>query len=161
MKTRCYVVLAIICTCVLAESRPAFAQKLYPVKGPLAQQTPQPVFSGHIRRPVFSSAPLFLLLKSWTVANGEVLEGKPKKMKATSANTQAPSPGSIDLPEPNLAWAWDAVYGDGYFVARILGKEFGQGVFRGSKGTVLQVESDDGRNGVAVDNKGNVYKMVW
>lgn len=102
-----------------------------------------------------------MLLKSWTVANGEVLEGKPKKMKATSANTEAPAAGTISLPEPNLAWAWDEVYGDGYFVAHILGKEFGQGVFRDSQGTVLQVESFDGRNGVAADNKGNVYKMVW
>ena len=159
MKIRRLIFLAVACGCAFAS--PAFAQKLYPVKGPLAQQTPQPVFSGHIRRPVFSAGPVFLLLKSWTVANGELLEGKPKKMKATSANTEAPATGTIDLPEPNLAWAWDAVYGDGYFVAHILGKEFGQGVFRGSQGTVLQVESFDGRNGVAVDNKGNIYKMVW
>lgn len=161
MKIKRFVFLAVICSCVFAGGSPAFAQKLYPVKGPLAQQTPQPVFSGHIRRPLVSAGPLFLLLKSWTVANGEVLEGKPKKMNATSANTETPAPGAVSLPEPNLAWAWDAVYGDGYFVAHILGNEFAQGVFRDSQGTVLQVESYDGRNGVAADNKGNVYKMVW
>jgi len=54
---------------------------------------------------VFSAGPLFLLLKSWTVANGEVLYP----------------------PQPNLAFAWDAVYGQGFFVAKILGKKFGQG----------------------------------
>jgi hypothetical protein len=161
VKTRSVVFLTLLCICIFAGTGPALAQKLYPVKGPLAQQTPEPVFAGHIRRPVFSAGPIFMLLKSWTVANGEVLEGKPKKMKAMSANTGEPASGAINLPEPNLAWAWDAVYGDGYFVAHILGKEFWQGIFRGKQGTVLQVESFDGRNGVAVDNKGNVYKMVW
>jgi len=51
-----------------------FGQKIYSVEGPLA--APQPVFAGQIRRPVFSIGPVFLLLKSWTVANGEVLQGK-------------------------------------------------------------------------------------
>lgn len=161
MKTRKIRLLVALCVCAIAESSPAFAQKLYPVKGPLADQMPPPVFSGQIRRPMFSAGPVFMLLKSWTVANGEVLEGKPSKVKATSANTEVPPAGAIELPQPNLAWAWDDVYGDGFFVAHILGKEFGQGIFRGGKGTVLQVESIDGRNGVAVDNKGNIYKLVW
>lgn len=140
-------------------SSSAFAQKLYPVEGPLASQTPQPVFSAKIRRPVFSVGPVFLLLKSWTITNGEVLEGKPKKVKTTSVNV--PEPDHNAPPQPNLAFAWDAVYGQGFFVAHILGKEIGQGLFSGKKGTVLQVESYDGRNGVAVDNKGNIYKLVW
>jgi hypothetical protein len=42
-----------------------------------------------------------------------------------------------------------------------LGKDIGQGLFTGKQGTVLQVESYDGRNGVAVNNKGNIYKLVW
>jgi hypothetical protein len=146
--------------CIVAGSSYAFGQKLYPVQGPLAEQTPQPVFSGKIRRPMFGSAALFLLLKSWTVANGEVLQGKPKTLQASSVNA-APAGTTISLPQTNLAFAWDAVYGEGYFVAHILGKKFGQGVFTGSQGTVLQAESIDGRNGVAVDNKGNTYKLVW
>jgi hypothetical protein len=94
------------------------------------------------------------------VANGEVLQGKPKTVQASSVNPPLAT-GTISLPQPNLAFAWDAVYGEGFFVAHILGKKFGQGVFTGSQGTVLQVECLDGRNGVAVDNKGNTYKMVW
>ena len=137
----------------------AFGQKLYPVQGPLASQMPQPVFTAKIRRPMFAMGPVFLLLKSWTVANGEVLTGKPKKVKAAAVNT--PAPDASLPPQPNLAFAWDAVYGEGFFVARILGKDFGQGIFTGKQGTILQVESIDGQNGVAVDNKGNIYKMVW
>lgn len=160
MKTRLVLSLAVLCICIVAAGRNAFAQKLYPVQGPLAAQTPQPVFKGQVRRPIFSAGPVFLLLKSWTVANGEVLQGKPKTVMASSV-TPAPPDREIALPQPNLAFAWDAVYGEGFFVAHILGNKFGQGVFTGNQGTVLQVESLDGRNGVAVDNKGNTYKMVW
>jgi hypothetical protein len=160
MKTNFVLPLAALCVCIIAGSDSAFAQKLYPVQGPLAAQTPQPVFSGHIRRPMFGPAAVFLLLKSWTVANGEELQGKPKTVQASSVNP-TPATGTISFPQSNLAFAWDAVYGEGFFVAHILGKKFGQGVFTGSQGTVLQVESLDGRNGVAVDNKGNMYKMVW
>jgi hypothetical protein len=160
MKTKLVLSLAALCICVVSASGNALAQKLYPVQGPLAAQTPQPVFKGQVRRPVVSLGSVFLLLKSWTVTNGEVLQGKPKTLKASSV-TPAPPAGAISLPQPNLAFAWDAVYGEGFFVAHILGNEFGQGVFTGNQGTALQVESLDGRNGVAVDNKGNTYKMVW
>jgi hypothetical protein len=52
-------------------------------------------------------------------------------------------------------------YGEGFFVKHILGNKIGQGVFTGSQGTVLQVEWLNGETGVAADNKGNMYKMVW
>ncbi len=159
MKTKLVLPLITLYFCVILSGSDAFGQKLYPVQGPLAAQTPQSVFSGKIRRPVFSAGPPFLLLKSWTVANGEILEGKPKTVKATSVNM--PAAGASNPPQPNLAFAWDAVYGQGYFVAHILGKKIGQGVFTGNQGTVLQVESLDARQGVAVDNKGNTYKMMW
>ena len=158
MKTTPVLSLVALCCCITLNSYSAFGQKLYPVQGPLTAQTPQPVFSGQIRRPVFSAGPVFLLLKSWTVANGEVLQGRPKTVKASSVNMPV---GASYPPQPNLAFAWDAVYGQGFFVAKILGKKFGQGVFIGNQGTLLQVETLDGRNGVAVDNKGNIYKMVW
>jgi hypothetical protein len=160
MKAKFVLSLLALCVCIIPASDYAFGQKLYPVQGPQAAQTPQPVFAGQIRRPMFSAGPVFLLLKSWTVANGEVLQGKPKTVKASSV-TKPPEAGAIVLPQPNLAFAWDAVYGEGFFVAHVLGKKFGQGVFTGNQGTVLQVESLDGKNGVAVDNKGNTYKMVW
>jgi len=159
MKAKLVLSLFALYVCIITANDYAFGQKLYPVQGPLATQTPQPVLTGQIRRPMFSAGPVFLLLKSWTVADGEVLQGKPKTVKATSVNM--PPAEACDPPQPNLAFAWDAVYGQGFFVARILGKNIGQAVFTGSQGTVLQVESLDGRNGVAVDNKGNMYKLVW
>lgn len=159
MRANLIVSVLVLCVCIVALNDHALAQKLYPVQGPMASGTPQPILVGHIRRPVFSSGPPFMLLKSWTLPNGEILQGKPKKVKATSADAQAAVPA--DLPRPNLAFAWDSVFGQGYFVAHILGKEFGQGVFTGDQGTVLQVETLNGQQGVAVDNKGNTFKMVW
>jgi hypothetical protein len=159
MKTNRVLFLAALCVCVSAGSSYAFGQKLYPVQGPLAAETPQRVFAGQTRRPMFSAGPVFFLLKSWTV-NGEVLQGKPKTVKASSVNSM-PAAGAVSPPLPDLAFAWDAVYGEGFFVVHILGNKLIQGVFTGSQGTVLQVETLNGRNGVAVDNKGNTYKMVW
>ena len=139
----------------------AFGQKLYPVQGPLATEASQQIFAGKIRRPMFSAGPPFLLLKSWTLANGEVLTGKPKTAVATTAAAPPPEGAKIDLPQPNLAFAWDIVFGEGFYVSKVLGKKFGQGVFTSAQGTVLQVESLTGQTGVAVDSKGNIYKMVW
>jgi hypothetical protein len=160
MRMKVLLSLAAWCAFPGLTSNFAVAQKLYPVHGPLAEQTPPQVFQGHIRRPIVATGPVFNLLKSWTLADGDVsLTGKVQTITATSA---IPSPAkTVTLPLSNLAFAWDAVYGDGFFVAHVLGKKFDQAVFTGTQGTVLQVESVDGRNGVAIDNKGNTYKLVW
>jgi hypothetical protein len=70
-----------LCFCIFAGSGYAFGQKLYPVQGPLAAQTPQPVFTGQIRHPMFSAGPVFLLLKildrcQWRGASGEAQDGE-------------------------------------------------------------------------------------
>jgi hypothetical protein len=148
----------------------SFGQKLYVVQGPLASQTPPPVFSGQINRPVFSLGSEVKLLKSWTVANGEVLEGKCTEVTAAAANAKTLGTPESYPPQPNLAFAWDAIYGAGYFSAHVLGAKIWQGTFKGNQGTVLQVELQqplgperitERFRGAAVDNKGNVYKVVW
>jgi hypothetical protein len=156
-------VLALLVVAAALTTTPAFGQKLYPVQGPLASQTPPPVFKGQIRRPMFSAPGLPRLLKSWTVADGEVLKGKCVGVKVTSVNAKTPGEPYSYPPQPNLAFAFDAVYGQGYFAAHVLGTEIWQGTFTGDNGTILQVEilSDREGRGVAVDNKGNVYKEVW
>jgi hypothetical protein len=160
MKDRLVLALVALCFFIVPGIQYAFGQKLYPVQGPLASQTAPPVFSGQIRRPMFGGA-LPTLLKSWKVANGEVLLGKCVAVKASSVNTKAPGTQESYPPQPNLAFAWDAVYGQGYFAAHALGAKIWQGIFTGDQGTVLQVEILDGQHGAAVDNKGNIFKVVW
>jgi hypothetical protein len=101
------------------------------------------------------------LLKSWTVANGEVLRGKCVPVKPSSLNAKTPGTPNSYPPQSDLAFAWDAIYGQGYFAAHILGQKIWQGIFTGDQGTVLQVEILDGRHGAAADNKGNLYKVLW
>jgi hypothetical protein len=160
MKAKLVLSLVASCVCIISGSDYALGQKLYPVQGPQALQATPPVFSGQIRRPMFGGA-LPTLLKSWTVANGEVLPGKCVAVKATSVNTKTLGTPDSYPPQPNLAFAWDAVYGQGYFAAHVLGGKIWQGMFTGNQGTVLQVEILDGQHGAAVDNKGNIYKVVW
>ena len=160
MKTK--LALALLSVFMISESGAALGQKLYPVQGPLASQTTPPVFSGQMKRPIVSLGAWPKLLKSWTLANGEVLPGKCAEVKASSMNTKTPGMPESYPPQPNLAFAWDAIYGQGYFAAHILGWKIWQGIFTGNQGTVLQVELlRDGQHGAAVDNKGNIYKVVW
>jgi hypothetical protein len=168
MKT--LAIIAILTFCLVSVAIPAFGQKLYPLQGPLASQTPPPVFSGQVNRPMFSLGSEVKLLKSWKLANGEVLEGKCVEVTATSANARTLGAPESYPPQPNLAFAWDAIFGSGYFAAHILGGKVWQGIFKGNQGTVLQVEmreqlgperNNDRYRGAAVDNKGNVYKVVW
>jgi hypothetical protein len=161
MKAKSFIGAAVVCVAVLAGSSAAHGQKLYPVQGPLAQQSPAPVFKGQIRRPIVSLSTNFMLLKSWTVANGEVLNGKCSLVVASSPDWKTPGTSASYPPQPNLAFAWDLIKGQGYYVARVLGNKIAQGVFRGDNGTILQVESVDNTSGVAVDNHGNIYKIVW
>ena len=146
---------------LLCISAPSFGQRLYVVQGPLASQTPAPVFKGDIDRPMFSTRSNFLLLKSWTLANGEVLNGKCNLVIASSANMKPPGTPESYPPQPNLAYAWDLIKGSGFYVSHVLGNKIAQGLFTGDKGTVLQVESVDNNSGVAVDNRGDIFKIVW
>ena len=70
------------------------------------------------------------------------------------------------FPNPTSPFAWDAVYGQGYFLAQIVGSRIRQVIAKGDQGTTIQVEClfadpHAGYNGVAVDSNGNLYKVVW
>ncbi|HXO87791.1 MAG TPA: hypothetical protein VN885_04010 [Candidatus Acidoferrales bacterium] len=158
MKTKA--ILALLAIWVISSCVPAFGQKLYPVKSPLASHPTPPVFSGQISGPLFGGPPP-TLLNSWTVAKAEVLAGKCTVVKPSSLNEKTPGAPDSYPPQPDLAFAWDAIFGPGYFAAHILGQTICQGIFTGDKGTVLQVELLDEQRGAAVDNKGNVYKVAW
>jgi hypothetical protein len=68
-----------------------------------------------------------------------------------------------------LPVTWDRVYGEGFFVANILGNPvFARAVLAGTKGTILNVEfyaPTPGQmtnvKGVAVDNDGNIFKLTF
>ena len=67
--------------------------------------------------------------------------------------------------------AWDAIYGQGFYVAHVLGaKYYARTKAMGNRGTILNVEIYRPENaqgsleaatkGVAKDSAGNIYKIV-
>jgi hypothetical protein len=163
MKTK--LVLALLSTCVVAGSAAAFAETLYPVQGPLAAQASPPAMKLNFHG---STSGNFSLVQT----SGETFQGKWASVTPAFVNNKTPENPASYLPQPNLAFAWDAVYGQGYFVGQVLGTRIRQAVATGDKGTVVQVEClygdqrfpgvpNFGFNGVAVDSKGNIYKVVF
>lgn len=145
--------------------------RLYPVQGPLASMTPVPSYTFSITYP---GSPKYDRDQdgeiSVVLANGEAFSG-PWKMAYNKPGSQA-----ADAPTSNsnsLAEAWDAVYGQGFYVAHLLGENrVAHVALTGTMGTVLQIEWWDqsnagdgttivGTKAVAEDNKGNIYKIVW
>ena len=138
---------------------PSHAQQLDPVKGPISLQAPGPFYEGSKGGGAYgySIKSDFARVKSFSYADGETLKGRPDWVTASAADAQT----SGDSSQPNLAAAWDLVGGPGYYAAHIAGNKVLQGTFTGDKGTVLQVQSLDNYVAVGVDNRGNLYKIVW
>ena len=152
-------VLALLSVCIIAGSAAAFAEALYPVQGPLAAQAPPPAMKATFHG---TNSGSFSLVQ----ANGETFHGKWAFLTPSFVNNKTPETPASYLPQSNLAFAWDTVYGQGYFVSQVLGTRIKQVVATGDRGTVIQVEClygdpHAGLNGVAVDSKGNVYKVIW
>jgi hypothetical protein len=123
---------------------------LYPVQGALAAQTPTPIYS------VSLSGGLSSGTVSASLTNGDVT-GAWHRVSPT------------DTSAGNLAAQWDAVYGQGYFLANVLGNaNFCRAALIGAQGLHLDVEFviipvgqvADGK-GVAADNQGNLYKLTF
>jgi hypothetical protein len=120
---------------------------LYPVQGPLAAQSPPPVVS--LRASGYSL--------TLTLPDGETFKG----MGAIVPHTQNPL-------NP-LSAQWDLVYGPGYYLAHVLGTDgYRIATLTGDRGSTMRIESTtltDGGGavsqvGVAVDDKGNVFKIT-
>jgi len=163
MRTRLAIIPGLLALCFVAPHVLA-AQRLYPVQGPATAQTPPPSFNAKLSNYLGKSGVITL-----TQAGGETFQGPWTTVTVTFINSKTPGTPPSSPPQPNLAFAWDLVYGPGYFNTHILGSQtVGQATATGSNGTVLQLEFQkeklgaviDNIFGVAVDNKGNIYKMV-
>jgi hypothetical protein len=120
---------------------------LYPVQGPLSMEAPVSVLPLRLAGPTISVV----------LADGELCSGP---WSAVTADNAAAN---------EMSAAWDAVYGSGFYVARVVGTRVNRAILVGNKGTRLQVESADlARSnagepanifGVARDSGGNVYKV--
>lgn len=164
MRTHLLSSFGLLGACLLVPLAATHAQRLYPVQGPATAQTPPPSFNAKLSNYLGNSGKITL-----TRAGGETFQGTWTTVTITYANLKPPGAPSSYPPQPNLAFAWDLVYGQGYFLKYILGSQYvGQATASGSNGTILQLEFQkeklggaiDNIFGVAVDNKGNIYKVV-
>jgi hypothetical protein len=162
MRIRPATIASLAGLCLFVPSIAARAQRLYPVQGPATAQTPPLAFTAKL---AMSGARKITL----TLAGGETFQGTWAVTTVSFVNSKSPGTPDSYPPQPNLAFAWDLVYGQGYFLANILGSTtLGQASATGNNGTVLQLEfraeklglPPDDMFGVAIDNKGNIYKVV-
>jgi len=162
MKAR--FVFILFCVCTISGSMAASGQRLFPVQGPAATQASPPAFTAKLTNIWKQSGKITL-----TQENGESFTGTWTVVTASFFNDKKPGSPAGYPPQPNLAYAWDVVYGQGYYLGTLLGSQnIGQAIATGDRGTVLEIEFhreqlgvvEDNHFGVAVDNKGNIYKVV-
>jgi hypothetical protein len=159
MKARYVAALIMLCVGTVSGCSYITVVNMYPVHGPAAAMAPPPYYQLTIKGNVGiinGKAPAINL----ALGNGESFHGNWNDFSESSANKKTPGTAASLPPQPNLAFAWDAVYGQGFFVAHLLGTHVLQTTMTGSQGTVLQAELQ-GHRGVAIDSKGNIYKMTW
>jgi len=129
--------------------------RFYAVKDPAAQ-APSPAFIAKMKGGSYSGE------ISVVLPDGETCKG-PWTRVSREPNA---SGASVAATAEGMPAVWDKVYGQGFYLAHVLGKYVhGTAVVTGDRGTVLNVEfvgaeeTEPGR-GVARDNNANVYKVV-
>jgi len=164
MKAR-FAVVTLLGACFLSGC--VHVAHLYPVQGPLAAQTPLPIYTGRLTGVINSGS------ISAKLANGQQFSGH---WQGQSVGALAKDSKAGVLPPFNLSAEWDAVYGPGFYRAQVLGAHlFARTTLTGTQGGTLQlemisqpVETADVNDaaapdirGVARDEKGNVYKVAF
>jgi hypothetical protein len=160
-----HLVIGLLCVSILWGC--SATARLYPVQGPLSSPTPPPVYVAKMTG-AFTSGDF-----SATLNDSEVCKGRWEQVRLPNASVDTAA-AATTLPAENMSAEWDTVYGQGFYVARVLGARlYAKAVLTGNKGTVLNVELykpdvPDHNNspaatirGVAKDNHDNVYKVAF
>lgn len=132
---------------------------LFPVEGPLSQKQPLPVIVADVDGIMGSTGGISL-----TMPDGEYCTGKWSSIAPMSVGVSSVSASGTT--SNGLASAWTSVYGSGVSVANVPGVNKGEAMLVGNRGTVIQVEFYTGSGtangtGVAKDNKGNIFKVLF
>ena len=140
--------------------------RLYPVQGPLSQQEPAPVFVARMSGGLHSGN-FNVVLNNGEACKGRWMQLPRPNGPANAAISSSPSSGS-------MASEWDLVYGQGFYVAHVLGARlYARAEITGDQGTHLHAElykpdsvkveeqTISSIKGVAKDDKGNIYKIAF
>lgn len=128
-----------------------------PVQGPMASLRPVPLVLADTTGLVSGTIAL-------TLPDGESYRGPWRPMR--TIQMEPGDPVNASLAGINLAQAWDLVYGPGFFNATVLGSRLrAVALLKGDRGGVIQLEINHQGDqqvleGVAVDGRGNTYKLT-
>jgi hypothetical protein len=132
---------------------------LYPVEGPMSQQSPLPVITATADGMTGNTGDISLILP-----DGEVCKGRWSSIAPMSVRYSAASASGTAT--SGLSSAWATVYGSGFSIANLPGVNKGEAMLVGDRGRVIQVEFYTGSGtangvGVAKDHKGNIFKVIF
>lgn len=132
---------------------------LYPVEGPLSKMQPLPVLTAIADGITGNTGNISL-----TLPNGEYCKGRWSSIAPMSVGYSAASASGSATSGMSSVWA--TVYGSGFSVSNLRGVNKGEAMLVGDRGTVIHVEFYTGSgtangSGVAKDNNGNIFKVLF
>lgn len=131
----------------------------YPVEGPLSKIQPLPVLTATADGITGNTGNISLSLP-----DGEFCKGRWSSIAPMSVGySTASATGSATN---GMASVWATVYGSGFSVRNLSVVNNGEAMLVGDRGTVIHVEFYTGSgtangSGVAKDNKGNIFKVLF
>ncbi len=125
---------------------------LYPVEGPLSKESTPPIYTATLNGGILPSGSITVHIAAGITCPGD--------WKAISADDPTARQMSVE---------WDEVYGNGYFVANVLGKRtFARAVLICNNAEKMNVEflvvepgNASSTVGVVSDSAGNVFKLSF
>lgn len=132
---------------------------LFPVDGPLSKLSPPPVLTATADGITGNTGNISLVMPDGEVCKGRWSSIAPMAYRYSTASATGSATSG-------MASVWATVYGSGFSMANVPGVNKGEAVLVGDRGTVMQVEFYTGSGtangtGVAKDNKGNIYKVLF
>lgn len=123
----------------------------YPVQGPLSLQKPLPILTANVDGIMGNTGNINLIMP-----DGELCKGK-----WSSAAGMSVGYGTV-----NLFSQYGSMLGSGFSVANNPGVNRGEAILVGTKGTIIEIEFYTGSGtangfGLAKDNQGNIYKVLF
>lgn len=131
----------------------------YPVDGPLSKIQPLPVMTATANGITGNTGNISL-----TTSDGEFCKGRWSSIAPMSIGYSATS--ASGLATHGMSSVWATVYGSGFSVRNLPGVNKGEAMLVCGRGTVIHVEFYTGSGtangwGVAKDNKGNIFKVLF
>lgn len=132
---------------------------LYPYSGPIVENKNVRVLKAKASGITGNTGKITITLPSGEVLNGRWASMAPMEVTYSQGSSRG-------YASDGMRSIWAKVYGSGYTIRNKPGVNKGEAYLVGSKGITLEIEFYTGSGtangtGVAKDNKGNIYKVIF